>query len=323
MKKFFPKTIFEDRDLLVIDKPGGLVVNRAKSVTNQALQDWFAIRQKDQEFPAGWSKFLPADFSDEYGSPEEIYQERQGMVHRLDKDTSGVMVFAKHPGSLINLLAQFRTRQVSKEYLALVHGRFRVKQGTLTMPLSRSRTDRQKFAVNIAGRPAVTEYRVEQIFTGFDWLTLESRLGERAAELKQSRRFYEQGFSLVRCLPKTGRTHQIRVHLTHEQHPIVGDTKYTGRNRARLDPFWCPRQFLHAVSLEFIHPRTGEKMRFEAELPEDLHSCLEFLINWWIRSTRVFSLGYNSLWNSNTFHFPVKTSLMWRQHGTTLTSWLF
>jgi hypothetical protein len=64
-------------------------------------------------------------------------------------------------------------------------------------------------------------------------------------------------------------------------------------------------------------------MRFEAELPEDLHSCLEFLINWWIRSTRVFSLGYNSLWNSNTFHFPVKTSLMWRQHGTTLTSWLF
>jgi 23S rRNA pseudouridine1911/1915/1917 synthase len=75
-------------------------------------------------------------------------------------------------------------------------------------------------------------------------------------------------------LPKTGRTHQIRVHLTHEQHPIVGDTKYIGRKRARLDPLWCPRQFLHAAALEFIHPRTNERQRFEAELPEDLAAVL-------------------------------------------------
>jgi 23S rRNA pseudouridine1911/1915/1917 synthase len=274
MKKFSPKIIFEDQDILIIDKPGGVVTNRAKSVTGETLQDWFDQWQKDQEFPSDWSKLLPEDFSDEYGSPAEIYDQRQGMVHRLDKDTSGVMVFAKHPGSLINLLRQFRTRQVKKEYLALVHGQFRVEQGTLTMPLGRSRTDRQKFTVNIDGRPAVTEYRVEQIYTNFNWPALESRLGERAAEFKQNQRFYDQGFSLVRCLPKTGRTHQIRVHLTHEQHPIVGDTKYIGRKRARLDPLWCPRQFLHAAALEFIHPRTNERQRFEAELPEDLAAVL-------------------------------------------------
>jgi 23S rRNA pseudouridine1911/1915/1917 synthase len=272
-----PTILFEDQDLVVLDKPGGMVVNRAKSVTGPTLQDWFADRQKTPEFSAGWSKLLPDDFSDEYGSPEEIYEERQGMVHRLDKDTSGVMVFAKHPGSLINLLTQFRTRQVNKEYLALVHGQFRVGEGRLTMPLGRSRTNRQKFAVSIEGRPAVTEYRVEQIFGGFAWPKLESRLGERAAEIKKNQRFYEQGFSLVRCFPKTGRTHQIRVHLAHEQHPIVGDTKYIGRRRARLDPLWCPRQFLHAAALEITHPRTNQLQRFEADLPSELTLVVDSL----------------------------------------------
>lgn len=109
MKKSFPEPeiLFEDQDLLVINKPGGVVVNQAVSVQGATLQDWFAQRQKGQTFPSGWVKQLPDDFSDEYGTPEEIYAQRQGMVHRLDKDTSGAMVFAKHPGSLINLLAQF------------------------------------------------------------------------------------------------------------------------------------------------------------------------------------------------------------------------
>ena len=272
-----PIILFEDQDLLVINKPGGVVVNRADSVSSKTLQDWFIERQKDQDFSTGWAKFLPDDFSDDYGTPEEIYLQRHGMVHRLDKDTSGAMVFAKHPGSLINLLTQFRTRQVDKKYLALVHGQFRVERGTLTMPLGRSRTNRQKFAVNLKGRSAVTEYQVTQIFSGFNWSKLESKLGDIAVELKKNQRFYEQGFSLVKCVLRTGRTHQIRAHLTHEQHPLVGDTKYIGRKRARLDPLWCPRQFLHAVSLEFTHPRINQRQRFEAELPLELKTTLSFL----------------------------------------------
>ncbi|OGJ38306.1 MAG: hypothetical protein A2383_03550 [Candidatus Pacebacteria bacterium RIFOXYB1_FULL_39_46] len=279
MKKSFPKPeiLFEDEDLMVINKPGGVVVNRATSVVGETLQDWFIDRQKTQKILTGWSKQLPEDFSDEYGSPEEIYAQRQGMVHRLDKDTSGAMLFAKHPGSLINLLAQFRQKLVQKEYLALTHGKFRVEQGTLTSPLGRSHTDRQKFTVTITGRPAITQYQVEQVFTDFNWSKLEERLGERVAELKKNQRFYEQGFSLVRCLPKTGRTHQIRVHLAHEQHPLVGDTKYIGRKRAKLDPLWCPRHFLHAQVLEFNHPRTNARQRFEAKLAPELNLVLTFL----------------------------------------------
>lgn len=272
-----PSVIFEDQDLLVIAKPGGMVTNRARSVQGETLQDWFSARQQDQVWPEDWSRLLPDDFSDEYGQPEEIFSERQGIVHRLDKDTSGAMVFAKHPGSLMHLLGQFRRREVGKEYLALVHGRFRVEQGRLTAPLGRSRIDRQKFTVGIDGRPAVTEYTVEQVFAGFNWSQLEEGGGEGVREIRRNTRLYEQGFSLVRCLPKTGRTHQIRVHLAHEQHPIVGDTKYVGRKRAKIDPLWCPRQFLHATKLQFTHPRTLEASQFELPLPSDIQQVLDLL----------------------------------------------
>jgi 23S rRNA pseudouridine1911/1915/1917 synthase len=269
--------LFEDEDILLIAKPAGMVTNRAKSVEGGTLQDWFAEHQAGKVFPDDWQSTLPDDFSLEYGSPEEIYEERQGMVHRLDKDTSGVMIFAKHPGSLINLLTQFGQHQVQKEYLALTHGKFRVERGTLNIPLARSQTNRQKFAADIEGRKAITQYQVEQTFTGLNWSALEEKVGENLKVIRDSQRLYEQGFSLVRCLPKTGRTHQIRVHLAHERHPIVGDIKYVGRKRAKVDPLWCPRQFLHAASLEFTHPRTKEKMKFETALPEDLLATIHLL----------------------------------------------
>lgn len=269
--------IFEDQDIVVIAKPGGMVTNRARSISEPTLQDWFETYVKGTSFPYDWQKLLPEDFSDEYGTPEEIFLQRQGMVHRLDKDTSGVMVFAKHPGSLLNLLTQFRKREVQKEYLALVHGAFRVQEGTLSAPLARSRTNRQKFSIDIDGRAAVTQYSTEKVFKGFEWVKLEERGGEAASKIKKETRLYQAGFSLVRCLPKTGRTHQIRVHLAHEQHPIVGDEKYVGRRRAKIDPLWCPRQFLHAAALEFTHPRTHESVRFTAELPEDLRHVIGFL----------------------------------------------
>lgn len=269
--------LFEDDDLVIIAKPGNIVTNRAKSVSEETLQDWFAQRQQGQNWPEGWQRQLPEDFSDEYGTPEEIYAERQGMVHRLDKATSGAMVFAKHPGSLLNLLTQFGRHQVHKEYLALTHGKFRVEEGTLNLPLGRSRFDRQKFTVDINGRQAVTQYKVEKTFNQLDWSKLTMEIGESAKNLQDNARLYEAGFALVRCLPKTGRTHQIRVHLSHEHHPIVGDVKYIGRRRAKLDPIWCPRQFLHAEVLEFIHPRTGQTVKFIAPLPEDLSRVLSYL----------------------------------------------
>lgn len=269
--------LFEDQDIVVLAKPAGTVTNQAKSVSGETLQEWFSARQKGVEWPDDWRSLLPDDFSDEYGQPEEIYAERQGMVHRLDKDTSGTMVFAKHPGSLLNLLAQFGRREVQKEYLALVHGVFRVEKGTISAPLARSRTDRQKFAVSIEGRAAVTEYVTEQVFENFDWEKLEETAGERAKEIRKETRLYEAGFSLIRCLPKTGRTHQIRVHMAHEQHPIVGDVKYVGHRRAKLDPLWCPRQFLHAASLEFVHPRTKQRQRFEAEMADELATATRYL----------------------------------------------
>ena len=271
------EVLFEDQDIVVVAKPSGVVTNRAKSVAGETLQDWFAKRQQGKSFPDDWQSQLPDDFSIEYGSPAEIYRGRQGMVHRLDKDTSGVMVFAKHPGSLLNLLTQFGQRQTQKEYLALTHGKFRVERGTLSVPLARSSMDRQKFAADITGRPAVTQYTVEQVFSGFNWPKLEEIVGESAHSIRENERLYEQGFSLVRCLPKTGRTHQIRVHLAHEQHPSVGDTKYIGRKRAKVDPLWCPRQFLHATSLEFTHPRKKEIVKFETDLPKDLVAVIYYL----------------------------------------------
>jgi 23S rRNA pseudouridine1911/1915/1917 synthase len=252
------KVIFEDRDILVVNKPAGLIVNRAKTVKGETLQGWFFGRQEDRktERLEDWGKLLPEDFDNQYGEPEEIFEQRNGLVHRLDKYTSGVMVLAKNPGSLVNLLSQFKKREVKKRYICLVHGELSVESGEVNVPIARSKNNNKKFAVVLNGRSAITEYKVLQFYQ------------------KQG---YQQGFSLVECLPKTGRTHQIRVHMTHLQHPLVGDKKYLGKKRARLDEQWCPRQFLHASFLEFTHPRTKKRVSFEAELSEDLKKALSLL----------------------------------------------
>jgi 23S rRNA pseudouridine1911/1915/1917 synthase len=271
--------IFEDQDIVIVSKPSGVVTNAAVSVKEKSLQEWFTDNylQNKTVFPEDWQKLVPVNFSTEYGSPEEIFEQRQGMVHRLDKDTSGVMIFAKHPGSLVNLLAQFRKRKTQKKYLTLVHGAFRVPAGVISAPLARARVDRRKFAVDVSGRAAETKYLVKTVYRGFqkdDFVELEEK---KAKLMKQSLRFYDQGFSLVHCWPKTGRTHQIRVHMAHEQHPLVGDVTYLGRKRAKIDPIWCPRQFLHAETLEVFHPRTQKKVEFKAPLADDLQQVLDFL----------------------------------------------
>lgn len=268
--------LFEDQDLLVINKPAGIVVNQAESVKTKTIQEWAAERIFGAEFKKEnkkkWQNLVPADFDPQYGTPVEIFEQRQGIVHRLDKDTSGVLILAKNPGSLANLLAQFRKREIKKSYIALTHGKFRVERGRISAPLSRSRADRQKFAVDATGRKAVTEYRVVKFYKDL------APEGKELLQKEKKKLSLYQGFSLVECFPQTGRTHQLRVHLKHWKHPIVGDDKYVGKKRAKLDQKWCPRQFLHASQIQFMHPRTQEKLEIEAPLSQDLENALKLLV---------------------------------------------
>lgn len=209
--------VFEDDSLLVIDKPSGVVVNRAETQKEETLEDWAA------------GKFI---------------------VHRLDKDTSGLLVIAKTPEALASLQSQFKGREVVKRYLALVHGVVSPAQGTIKAPLARNPFNRKHFGVFPGGRPAETGYKIYKNYNGY---------------------------SLLELTPKTGRTHQIRVHLKHINHPVVADPIYGGRKNYQADKKFCPRLFLHATYLLVKHPKTGKMMEFSTPLPEDLSKVLQLL----------------------------------------------
>ncbi|MCR4306026.1 MAG: RluA family pseudouridine synthase, partial [Candidatus Daviesbacteria bacterium] len=234
------RTIYEDGNLLVLDKPPGLVVDPAETVKEETLAD---ILQKEFKIK------LP----------------RGGIVHRLDKDTSGVILVAKTAEALENLQKQFQERVVRKEYLALVHGEV-PEGGTVEGSIGRNPGNREKFIVLPDGKEAVTGYEpvknlqftiynLQKIFSDFNKIQMR----------KLEKQHYNE-FTLVRCLPKTGRTHQIRVHLKYINHPIVADEKYGGRKVSRLDKRWCPRIFLHAAKIGFKNPLSREWMEFESPL---------------------------------------------------------
>jgi 23S rRNA pseudouridine1911/1915/1917 synthase len=212
--------IFEDEHLLVIDKPAGLVVHPAPGHQTGTLVN------------ALLGRLAPA-------APDAAH--RPGIVHRLDKDTSGLMVVARSEAAHANLAAQMKAHRTVKRYLALVEGHMPVADGVIEAPIGRDPRQRQRMAlVSVAGggREARTRFRV---------------LGEA------------RGRSLLELELETGRTHQIRVHLASVGHPVVGDTTY-GRPQAPRPP----RQFLHAAHLEFAHPVTGALLTFDAPLPPDL-----------------------------------------------------
>lgn len=272
--------IYEDAELLIINKPAGIVVNRADSVSVPTVQDWLEQRwgAARPSFPENWRECLPTDFTEQYGTPEEIFLQRSGIAHRLDKETSGILVIAKHPGSLIALLAQFRDRVVQKQYLCLVHGILPSKSGTIDAPLGRRSGNRKLFGVVAGGRQAVTDYQVLREYGDFDVSAFEKLL-QATGQGKQKRISLYTGFSLVLCAPKTGRTHQIRVHMAHIQHPIVGDKAYVGKKRAKIDALWCVRHFLHAARLTLIHPAANRETSFDAPLPQDLTQALGYALN--------------------------------------------
>lgn len=264
LEKHTIEVIYEDRDILVIHKPAGIVVNNAETVKQPTVQSILAeYLGSPRELGL---ELVPADFDAQYGTPETQFSSRGGMVHRLDKDTSGVLIWAKNPGSMLHLLSQFRNRLVEKHYTCLVHGRLEPRQGSINAPLARRTGNRKIFGVSAEGRPALTEYQVEEYY----YLN-----PIQAGFVNKFSSSCDQGFSLVSCFPKTGRTHQIRAHLASRKHPIVGDQQYAGRKRAKLDLIWCPRQFLHASELRVQHPRTGTEMTFAVPLANDLQVILK------------------------------------------------
>lgn len=232
--------LFEDEELLIVNKPAGLVVHPGAGHREGTLVHGLLAH----------SPRLAAQ-----GSPL-----RPGIVHRLDKDTSGAMVIAKTERAYLNLIKQFKERRIRKRYLALVYGSPAKSEGEISTLLGRHPTERKKIAVlQKGGREAVSRWRVEK-----DW-------GEAALLLVQI---------------ETGRTHQIRVQLSHIGHPVVGDQTYGGgRGRAkniksapvRELMLGAERQMLHATLLEFIHPFTGEALSATAPLPEDFRQILEGL----------------------------------------------
>lgn len=244
-----PKIIFEDEALLVIEKPSGLVVNRAETTSRiETLQDWIDTRYK---IPAS----LAGGQDTRYKNSEE-FRSRSGIVHRLDKDTSGLLIIAKTPEAFENLKNQFKSREVVKKYLALVHDRVQPCFGAIRAPVSRSPFNRMHFGVFPGGREAVTDYKLLKL-------------------LKSPKLLKE--LSLLELTPHTGRTHQIRVHLKYLGYPIVSDPIYAGRKTAKNDLKICPRLFLHATYLKIKHPLTDKALEFDSPLPADLENCLKNL----------------------------------------------
>jgi 23S rRNA pseudouridine1911/1915/1917 synthase len=215
------RVVHLDDSLAVVDKPAGLVVHPAPSHTGPTLVDELA------EILGGGAE-----------------PERPGIVHRLDKDTSGLLVVARDDETHAALQEQVREREVERVYLALAGGRLASRTGTIDAPIGRAARQRHRMAVSgAASRQARTH------FTVLELLSRESYLEVRL---------------------ETGRTHQIRAHLSAIGHPLTGDSTYSGASRYGLN-----RQFLHAHRLAFQHPRTGERLSFTSPLPEDLVAALE------------------------------------------------
>ncbi|MEW6690895.1 MAG: RluA family pseudouridine synthase [Pseudomonadota bacterium] len=212
--------VFEDADLIVIDKPAGLVVHPGAGNPDRTLLNALLAH-----------------------APQLRGVPRAGLVHRLDKDTSGLLVVAKNVTAQARLAAQLAARSVRRTYLALVHGDPPAR-GAIDAPLGRDRRLRTRMAVTRGGKEARTHFRVLE------------RYGDAA---------------LIECRLETGRTHQIRVHLQHIRHPLVGDAVYRRGTRHAVS---FPRQALHAAALELKHPRSGKPMRWSAEMPADMASLV-------------------------------------------------
>lgn len=243
--------VFEDTDVLVLNKPSGMTVNTSDTTKAEVtLQKWvedyfdfepYRVDKKNQ---------------DGYATPQDDFKSRAGIVHRLDKETSGIILVAKNLEAFVELQRQFKQRIVEKVYQALAHGKLKPEKGEIRVPVGRLPWNRKRFGVMAGGKEAVTTYGVLQ------YLRLPLKKGFEIV-------------TFVELYPKTGRTHQLRVHLKHIGHPIFADFLYAGRKTARNDRLSLGRVFLHARKITFLHPRIKKQLTFEADLPSELQFVLD------------------------------------------------
>mgnify|MGYP004443547869 FL=1 len=216
--------LYEDEDVVVVNKPRGMVTHPAAGNYSGTLVNALLYHCKNL---SGINGVI-----------------RPGIVHRLDKDTSGIMICAKNDAAHLSLSQQIQSKTAKRSYLCVVRGNIKTDSGTIETLIARDKTDRKKMAVvKEDGRIAITDYEVLE------------RFGK---------------YTIVKCNLRTGRTHQIRVHMEYLGYPIVGDPKYSPMKT----PFAINGQALHSLTLDFVHPRTGEALHFEAPLPEDLHKIV-------------------------------------------------
>jgi len=221
---------YEDDDLAVIEKPAGVVVHPGAATGNNTIVHGLLFHFKNLSKAGG--------------------QTRPGIVHRLDKWTSGLLIVAKDDWTHAKLSAAFQERQVQKSYIALVHGRMPQQSAEIALSIGRHSKNRTRMAAHPDGRKALSSYQVLEEFNGF---------------------------TLLKVRIMTGRTHQIRVHLSAIGHPVVGDDVYSESKYKEFTKKYGPpgRYFLHAAELQFTHPRTGAILKFESSLPKELTSLLE------------------------------------------------
>ncbi len=239
--------IYEDKHLIVINKQPGLVVHPAPGHYTGTLVNALLYHCEKPDYPPDYPLDYPGD------------KLRPGIVHRLDKDTSGTMVIAKNEAVHNNLAAQFKDRKIKKEYLALVCGEMKSESGIISLPVGRHPVERKKMStISRKGRSAETLWRVKERFKNITLLEI--------------------------CL-KTGRTHQIRVHCAAINHPVLGDLVYGSRRAGKISDAVSdlikivPRQMLHAWRLELIHPATKKIMSFVSPVPEDMENVMKKLRN--------------------------------------------
>ena len=219
--------LFEDEAMIAINKPPGIVVNNAESVKGETVQDWV----------------------------EKTYhifiENRGGIVHRIDKETSGILLIAKTIPAFIELQRQFKVHIIQKTYVAIVHGKLVPETGEINAPVGRLPWNKEHFGIVPGGKESITRYKVQETW-------------EKEKET----------YSFVELYPQSGRTHQIRVHLKYINHPIVADYLYAGRKTARSDRTWAPRVMLHAWKLTCQHPTTHESLAIEAPIPDDMNTII-------------------------------------------------
>lgn len=236
--------IFENDYFLVVNKPYGLVVNDSHTLKGAASLQ---------------SLLKEAYFKDSTDFDSEEYKEflmRNGIIHRLDKETSGILVVAKTPEFFTQVQAQFKEREVYKEYIAITYKDRAIPspEFSIDAPIGRNPTKRMKFAIVEGGRNAKTDFKVlEEISSA------------------------EGNFLVVKCFPKTGRTHQIRIHLAALGYAVIGDKLYSGRTRTRKNKDKFERQMLHAYKIKFTDPIANKEVSFEAEMPNDMKDMINYL----------------------------------------------